>query len=92
MQENHYSLQNREEEITLLDPENALQAHNTTGPHPRRYLVRVAAIDSIPLSECRTGSKPGTVTHKALSAGQVISGQLDPLILAQTFHLLTSFL
>lgn len=74
-----------------LDPKNTLQPHNTTGPHSRRYRVRVTAIDGIPLTECCTGGKPGPVTHKALSAGQVISGQLDPLVLTQTFHWLTSF-
>ena len=76
---------------SLFYTQDALKTNNTARPHSCGYGVDMTAVDGITLSKGCTGGKLGPVTHKALSARQVHSGQFNPFVLAQTFHTLTSF-
>lgn len=71
---------------TASDAQNALKTDNTTRPHSGGYGIAVAAVTGIALAEGRAGGKHGPIGHKPLSYIRNISGQLDPLIFAQTFH------
>ena len=67
--------------LTVLDAEDAFQPHDTTCPGSFLDLVDVTAVRGLPVAEGCSGGQSGPSTHDALTTGQLISGQLDPLVL-----------
>ena len=71
---------------TAPDTQNTLETDSTTRPRSGGYGIAVAAVTGIALAEGCAEGKHGPVGHQPFSHIRNISGQLDPLIFAQTLH------
>ncbi|MPM22701.1 hypothetical protein SDC9_69159 [bioreactor metagenome] len=72
--------------MAVLDAQNALEAYHTTRPGAQRHLVDVAAVGGLAVAVGRTGGQLRPGAHDALPGWELVAGELDPLVLQQTFH------